>query len=304
MEGHAHKTTAVALQNRRLVTISRRGGVWRAATTEGGRHYLEHGEYPVGTGGNRAPSVSSEAADPRSETTIRRSPRGGGDKTKAAPGPKPASPTDQVIAALVANGGRLVINPADQTKYRSYVAAAVRFGKVPHGKEISLEWDGSAREHVVVLRNEPEWLRAVLEPVPVPASLRRIHPAVEYLRANRMGTIQRASRQRALKLLQALAAEAERRGYGVEALRLVRNHSFSIPEGREHLRITLPGHSSTVEVRQEVDRTRHEPTREEQARAERDCWYRIPKYDVTASDRLSLSLSGGREHRRSKWGAG
>ncbi len=43
MDGFTHKTTAVALQNRRLVTVSRKGGVWRAELTDAGRFYLKHG---------------------------------------------------------------------------------------------------------------------------------------------------------------------------------------------------------------------------------------------------------------------
>jgi hypothetical protein len=46
MKDSTFKTTAIALQGRRLVTVSRKGGVWRAATTEAGDHYLRYGTYP------------------------------------------------------------------------------------------------------------------------------------------------------------------------------------------------------------------------------------------------------------------
>jgi hypothetical protein len=46
MTGFTYKTTAIALQNRRLVTVSKRGGVWRAEIVDAGRHYLTHGTYP------------------------------------------------------------------------------------------------------------------------------------------------------------------------------------------------------------------------------------------------------------------
>jgi hypothetical protein len=46
MKDFTYKTTAVALQGRRLVIVSRKGGVWTAATTEAGDHYLRHGTYP------------------------------------------------------------------------------------------------------------------------------------------------------------------------------------------------------------------------------------------------------------------
>lgn len=45
LEGHGHKTTAGALRDRRLVTISKSGGRWRAVVTPRGRHYLAHGAF-------------------------------------------------------------------------------------------------------------------------------------------------------------------------------------------------------------------------------------------------------------------
>jgi hypothetical protein len=47
MRGHAHKTSAVALQSRLLVKISRREGVWTAQITEAGHAYLEVGHFPA-----------------------------------------------------------------------------------------------------------------------------------------------------------------------------------------------------------------------------------------------------------------
>ncbi len=63
-------------------------------------------------------------------------------------------------------------------------------------------------------------------------------------------------------------------------------------------------HSVGVEFRQQVNRTRHEPTPAEVAKAASDRWYRIPKYDVAPSDRLSIHLSGRFEHRQSKRSGG
>jgi hypothetical protein len=45
MEGYLYKTTAVALQNRKLAVVSKKGGVWRATLTDAGAYYLEHGTY-------------------------------------------------------------------------------------------------------------------------------------------------------------------------------------------------------------------------------------------------------------------
>src|SRR5690625_1372017 len=42
------KTTANALASRRLVTVSKRGGVWSAAILPAGSHYLANSQYPAG----------------------------------------------------------------------------------------------------------------------------------------------------------------------------------------------------------------------------------------------------------------
>jgi hypothetical protein len=50
-----YKTTAVALRNRRLVTISKKQGVWKAEATAAGKHFAEHGSYPENHWPNRTP---------------------------------------------------------------------------------------------------------------------------------------------------------------------------------------------------------------------------------------------------------
>lgn len=59
MKDFTYKTTAVALQGRRLVIVSRKGGVWTATTTEAGDHYLRHGTYPADTRPSRQHSTAS-----------------------------------------------------------------------------------------------------------------------------------------------------------------------------------------------------------------------------------------------------
>ncbi|QRX96852.1 hypothetical protein JNO44_10410 [Streptomyces noursei] len=52
---------------------------------------------------------------------------------------------------------------------------------------------------------------------------------------------------------------------------------------------------------QEQDRTEHVPTAKELADAERYSWVRIPQYDYSPSDRLTITLNGGIPHRQSVW---
>ena len=45
---YTFKTTAQSLASRRLVTVSKRGGTWKAAILPAGTHYLATGVYPIG----------------------------------------------------------------------------------------------------------------------------------------------------------------------------------------------------------------------------------------------------------------
>lgn len=67
MVGFTYKATAIALQNRRLVTVSRKRGQWRAEVTDAGRYYLEHAHHPhrpasTAKHGHSVPSASAALA--------------------------------------------------------------------------------------------------------------------------------------------------------------------------------------------------------------------------------------------------
>jgi excisionase family DNA binding protein len=67
MTGFSYKTTALALQERRLVTVTKKRGVWRAEPTDAGRFYLERGHHPQRPpprppGWHRAPRVPGASA--------------------------------------------------------------------------------------------------------------------------------------------------------------------------------------------------------------------------------------------------
>jgi hypothetical protein len=109
-------------------------------------------------------------------------------------------------------------------------------------------------------------------------------------------------RSRGLRLLQALAAAAEARGYRVEACKnTVRSYQH-----QEHppglLAIFIKGHAISLEMTQQYDRVAHQPTAAERKRTERDSWYRIPSHDRVPTARIEASvLGGGREYRKSRW---
>lgn len=85
MTGHSYKTTAIALQNRRLATVSKKGGQWGAEITDAGRYYLGHGKHPEP---RSSPRLSASAAlsdrlkeDARQPSRRRTSPGAGSTST-------------------------------------------------------------------------------------------------------------------------------------------------------------------------------------------------------------------------------
>jgi hypothetical protein len=304
IEGYSYKTTAVALGNRRLVTVSKKGGVWRAALADAGAYYLEHDTYPGAPLTARRPLpvrpdplVPPPAGRVQAQVRPRTAPR--------VARPKTPSPTEQLIKELETNG-EVRISGSEQAKYEARVAAARRYGKVPEGKQLVTEGGRWSREYVIRLREAPAWLDAPLNPIPVPASLRQPHPVVIALQAGKqLKGIDRSATHRALLLIQALAVEAQERGYTVKETKVTTDpYGYERRESEDHFSIATGHHSVGVQLRQIMDRARHEATPAEQAKAARDRWYRIPKFDVTPSDRLSIQLSGRFEHRQSKWADG
>jgi hypothetical protein len=146
-------------------------------------------------------------------------------------------------------------------------------------------------------------MNAQLDPIPIPATLRQAHPVVIALQTGkRLNGIDRSVSHRALLLVQALAVEARERGYSVRETKVVTNaYGYEHRESKDHFSISIGQHSVGVQLRQMMNRARREPTPAEQAKATNDRWYRIPKFDVTPSERLSIQLSGRFEHCRSKW---
>jgi hypothetical protein len=301
MEGYSYKTTAVALRNRRLVTVSKKGGVWRAVLTNAGTFYLQHDTYPSASlVGRRQLPLGPDPLGPSPSV-----PRRAQGRPRTAPRvdqAKTPSPTEQLISQLVTHGEVRVSGP-DQAKYEARVAAAIRYGKVPEGKQLVAEGDRWSRDYVIRLQEAPAWLHAPLGPIAVPATLRKPHPVVIALQAGkRLSSMDRSGSHRALLLVQALAVEARKRGYSVKETKVTTNpYGHEHRESKDHFSITIGKYSVGIQLRQPMNRARHEATPAEQAKAAKDRWYDIPKFDLTSSDRLSIELSGRFKHRRSKW---
>jgi hypothetical protein len=142
-----------------------------------------------------------------------------------------------------------------------------------------------------------------LEPIPVPDTLRGAHAVVTALRDREaIKNINGPARQRALRLIQALAAEAARRGYQVELARVeTRPYTRRGGTAPDHFTISSGGHAIGIHIHQHHDRVKHIPTAAELVRQEKRPWERLPAHDSTPTERLGFQVSGRFQHRQSSW---
>jgi hypothetical protein len=275
MTGHTHKTTAVALQGRRLAVVSRRRGVWSADITDTGRYYLEHGDFPPkALGPHRRPAAKRDptARTSRSSITSR-----GSVPTAAKPalsrgtvpsssrqasddGVKPAreGAVDRLIRQLKEVGGRIhveaptwVNNRCIGVDYGQLIKAANRTGKVPAGQRI-LSRDHGRFGMDIWLAPAIPGTQVQPRPVPVPTRVTRYHPVVTAYRDRRdRHEISKAHQSRALLILQALITEAERRGFHATLTddRAQRSEHYRWAASRDgHIAITVDGHPQPLRL--------------------------------------------------------
>lgn len=216
------KTTANALASRRLVTVSKRGGVWSAAILPAGSHYLANSQYPAGHWDkrrlDRVIPVRPAVVAQRPVVSL---PDGAiSARPKKSP-PDGLTPTRKLVKDIVDAGGILEIDTTDdKTSYRSLVGIINRRGMAPEGQEVVLI---EPRYDRVILRlsSVSDWKTGPAGDVIAAERIGRWHPAVATLRNDkRLDSIQKELRERAFRLLHALAREAEARGYAARIRRL------------------------------------------------------------------------------------
>jgi hypothetical protein len=219
MTGHSHKISAVALQNRKLVSISKRSGTWHATITDAGRQLIHRD--PVDSGAVVG-TANSDERDPRrsgssKKTTSRPAER---NVIRSAPSPpKPPSAAEQLIQRVVTAGGSLRLEPRRDGpgwyELSQLVATANRTGKVPPGKRAAV-YRAGFDDAEIVLEDDPV-RGSEPGPVPVPERVRSYHRAVARYRDELdRQEVSKDCVGRALRILQALAVESERRGYRFE----------------------------------------------------------------------------------------
>ncbi|UXA07603.1 hypothetical protein KXD96_05635 [Mycobacterium sp. SMC-2] len=211
--------------------------------------------------------------------------------------PKPAvpdelTPTRKLLRDIIDGGGILNRNSEDdKTSYRSLVGIINRRRMAPDGQQVILI-DGAKYGDVILrLSAVSDWKTTPPADVVSAKRVARWHPAVATLRTEkRLDSIDRSLRDRAFRLLHAVAREAEARGHSV---RLPKRNVHGYIEDPSRLGgdliLTVEGVDCSVDILQPKARVPHTPTREELERDKKYSWP-PPRYDYVPADRLSIAL--------------
>jgi hypothetical protein len=191
MEGDSHRVSAAALRRRGLVRTSGRGPTWSASVTEAGREYLEKVD-------GEDPPVARQA-----NTSV----------------------TQQLVDDVISSDGALRVprrgwygEGGVDWEHRAQLAE--RYGKVPAGKRLDVVVVSDTELEVRLLDDPGNPGRTELVEVTIPGKVGRYHAAARRFRDNKAHhEVSRAQLQRALRIVHAMATEAERRGWTVSSSR-------------------------------------------------------------------------------------
>ncbi|AFS13663.1 Hypothetical protein MIP_02426 [Mycobacterium intracellulare subsp. intracellulare MTCC 9506] len=287
------------MASRRLVTVSKRGGVWSAAILAAGEHYLANGNYPPGHFAKRHRGQLVDLEVPVRPTVVAKQPvtpvcsePSGGGTNKQAPR-EGLTPTRKLIKDIVDAGGLLEIDTTDDTtSYRSLVGIINRRGMAPDGQEVIMVRGKSYRHVVFRLSSVSDWQTEPPSEVVAAERIARWHPAVASLRSDRrLDSIGKELRGRAFRLLHALAREADARGYAVRVPRQNdRGYAHESTKLSGDLIFKVGDIECSISIWQPQDRVDHTPTREELERQKLYAWDRPPRYDYIPANRLKIAI--------------
>ena len=163
---------------------------------------------------------------------------------------------ERLVARVTRAGGVLEVDTEDdETDYEQLVTAARRAPSLPFGKQLRIRTVGPyGSDRSEIYLDEDFAIRIRPQPVPVPERIATGHPAVAAYRADAdRHEVSKGSLGRASRILQALAAEAARRGYQVTSAgrQQPQHHSdfrTSLKDGQ--LLIAVAGFSYTIRIRE------------------------------------------------------
>lgn len=190
--GHSYKTTAIALSSRRLITISKKGGIWRAELLPSGRFYLDNDAYPEGhwTAGGR----SLRPTEPAAPTIAPRKPAQRRPRVSLVKRSLPSateiqtrglSPTRQLLKDVADAGGMLERDVTDDPARYSHLVGVINGRKMLPDNEQLLMVQGKTSHHLRFrLSTASDW--QTRQPIDVVAADRigRWHSVVADLRSD------------------------------------------------------------------------------------------------------------------------
>jgi hypothetical protein len=258
MKDYTYKTTAIALQGRRLVAVTRKRGVWQAQLTAAGSYYLEHGRYPedLQAAAHTVARGSLVIQQLRLADGQRAGPVAASSPGSASRGARTDVLAERLVAQVMRASGVIEVDTEDdEIDYEQLIRAARRAPNLPFGKQLrirSVGPYGSDRSEIYL--DEDFSVRIGARPVPVPQRVAAYHPAVAAYRADAdRHEVSGESFGRASRILQALAAEAARRGYRVTSVgrhqpQLHSEFRRSLTDGQ--IRITIDGFAYPIRIRE------------------------------------------------------
>lgn len=221
-QGYTHRIIARALVNRGLVTISGHGDSWEANITAAGITWLD--------------SPPAEVLPESSEA-------------------------DQLLQQVLDAGGVLEVSVTDRNDktYDRLVRMSMKSASRPFGKRLEISaidgWYSNRRRIALAEYFED---RTKAHPVPVPGRVHEYHPAVKaYLGDKEWHFVTQPYLNRAARILQAIAAEAERRSLNVvtPSAAVKKLDEYKAREiARTHLAIVTPSGIYGIKVKEIPDK--------------------------------------------------
>lgn len=292
---YTFKTTAQSLASRRLVTVSKRGGTWKAAILPAGAHYLATGAYPSGHWTRPRRTVPERAQEFNDWVAPSQPVARAAKKSSAIPtssDDRGLTPTRKLVQDIVDAGGVLEVDTTDDSRsFTSLVGIINRRGMAPDGQEVVLT---RARQNRIIMRLSAvsDWKTDPPTETLAAERIGRWHPVVATIRKDgRLDSISRDLRSKALRLLHAVAREAEARGYRVRAPERNR-HGYIEDRTRlaGDLIIVMPEIECSVKISQPTDRVPHTPTADELERQRKYNNWPPPQYDYVPANRLNMTI--------------
>lgn len=282
------RISAAALRNRGLVKTSGHGPTWKATITPAGTDYLRQVDSP-------------NPPQPRQANV---------------------SVTQQLVDDVIAAGGSLRVPRKNWAEtggidYERRAQLAESYGKVPPGQRLLVK--RASREELLIELVEVEEPGTVaralaLVEVPVPARLTKYHRvAREFRDRTSLHEVSRKALPRVLRIVHALAVEAERRGHQITCVQ-VREDSYGRSDWKPaqdgQLTFTINGHALRVRIWEkgaglrgpyEAQMNRWKRDREQPVRLMQFLERPAP-YDRDATGQLNIEALSGSYGRQKSWG--